>query len=350
MFGGPGGFGQGPGGGQNPLEAFQMLFGAGGAGGPGMNGIDPRVLQEILTGGGMTFPGAEAQPQQGQPGTAKGHATAAATLRSLPKIKVTAYDIEVNESTECTICLDDLVVGQPALRIPCGHLYHEECVKDWLKKSNECPVCRYELPTDDKEYEIERRKRMAGFKLRMKRGDLTRKTAQELRRLADHIGVDVRGCLEKAEFVDRIANSSKVHILPDAGEDVDNANTTSSSSARGLLIYPQSQLEAMHLDEMKAIGESMGLDFRDCDRDRQEMIRRLGNSGQMVVTDDGTSNSPQKEAPAASAPSAEPLITDGPPLASRSVKELRQLAERRGVSLDGCLEKSDMVQRIQASQ
>ncbi|OLP90009.1 E3 ubiquitin-protein ligase [Symbiodinium microadriaticum] len=56
-----------------------------------------------------------------------------------------------------------------AIRLPCGHLFYEDAVKDWLKKSNEClelglvgPVCRWELPSDDAEHEKGRSERMAG--------------------------------------------------------------------------------------------------------------------------------------------------------------------------------------------
>ncbi|CAJ1456661.1 unnamed protein product [Effrenium voratum] len=91
----------------------------------------------------------------------------ASTLRNLPRVKVTAYDIAANESPECSVCLEDLLLGAPALRIPCGHLFHEECVKEWLKKSNECcwPRRSLSFAADGKDYEISTKEEKYGFKV-----------------------------------------------------------------------------------------------------------------------------------------------------------------------------------------
>jgi hypothetical protein len=45
--------------------------------------------------------------------------------------------------------------------MPCGHIFHESCIFQWLKENNTCPVCRYELETDDEEYNEGVHKRMA---------------------------------------------------------------------------------------------------------------------------------------------------------------------------------------------
>ncbi|GFY94318.1 hypothetical protein Acr_09g0007640 [Actinidia rufa] len=48
----------------------------------------------------------------------------------------------------CSICLDELVIGSLVTHLPCSHTYRGECVSEWLKKSNECPLCRYVLRPD----------------------------------------------------------------------------------------------------------------------------------------------------------------------------------------------------------
>jgi hypothetical protein len=63
------------------------------------------------------------------------------------------------EYPACSICLTEIEEGAETVLMPCGHLYHDPCVVKWLKMHNTCPVCRYELPTDDLEYESEGRQR-----------------------------------------------------------------------------------------------------------------------------------------------------------------------------------------------
>lgn len=41
----------------------------------------------------------------------------------------------------CTICLEE-VTNKP---YECGHVYHDKCIKKWLKEHNTCPNCRVNI-------------------------------------------------------------------------------------------------------------------------------------------------------------------------------------------------------------
>jgi hypothetical protein len=62
-------------------------------------------------------------------------------------------------SKDCVVCCETFGVSQTVLQLPaCGHVFHETCALAWLTKQNTCPYCRRELPTDDQDYENERRR------------------------------------------------------------------------------------------------------------------------------------------------------------------------------------------------
>ncbi|KAJ3070446.1 hypothetical protein HDU98_006551 [Podochytrium sp. JEL0797] len=74
------------------------------------------------------------------------------------------------QDEKCLVCQDEFFREEPAvegeeegsvLRMPCWHLFHEVCLKPWLKTSNTCPTCRYEIMTDNAEYNVGVAERMA---------------------------------------------------------------------------------------------------------------------------------------------------------------------------------------------
>ena len=75
----------------------------------------------------------------------------------LPEIDISDKDCKctegssVKEYPRCSICCEDLM--EKACRLPCGHLFNKDCISEWLRQHNQCPVCRFELSTDDTDYE-----------------------------------------------------------------------------------------------------------------------------------------------------------------------------------------------------
>lgn len=48
-------------------------------------------------------------------------------------------DEEVKNFGECCVCLEPLQKNLYAM--PCAHLFHENCIREWLKKHTKCPIC-----------------------------------------------------------------------------------------------------------------------------------------------------------------------------------------------------------------
>lgn len=55
--------------------------------------------------------------------------------------------------------MNDWKLEENVVILPCQHLYHFECITQWFKTSNICPLCRQEFPTDDPEYEARRKEK-----------------------------------------------------------------------------------------------------------------------------------------------------------------------------------------------
>ncbi|XP_060643154.1 E3 ubiquitin-protein ligase RNF181 [Anolis sagrei] len=69
----------------------------------------------------------------------------------LPTVRITP--IQADKGLKCPVCLLEFEESEMARRMPCQHLFHSGCLLPWLGKTNSCPLCRHELPTDDQEYE-----------------------------------------------------------------------------------------------------------------------------------------------------------------------------------------------------
>lgn len=76
-------------------------------------------------------------------------------VEGLPIIKI-SEELLASDSSQCAVCKDIFELDEEAKQMPCKHIYHKDCILPWLEMHNSCPVCRFELPTDDADYENRR--------------------------------------------------------------------------------------------------------------------------------------------------------------------------------------------------
>ncbi|XP_042420819.1 E3 ubiquitin-protein ligase RING1-like [Zingiber officinale] len=76
-------------------------------------------------------------------------------VANLPDIKI-SRELLASDEAKCSVCMDTFEMGIEAKKMPCKHIFHKDCILPWLELHNSCPVCRYELPTDDLDYEQRR--------------------------------------------------------------------------------------------------------------------------------------------------------------------------------------------------
>eukprot|EP00529_Nitzschia_sp_RCC80_P021893 CAMPEP_0113462110 /NCGR_PEP_ID=MMETSP0014_2-20120614/11907_1 /TAXON_ID=2857 /ORGANISM="Nitzschia sp." /LENGTH=390 /DNA_ID=CAMNT_0000353931 /DNA_START=393 /DNA_END=1566 /DNA_ORIENTATION=- /assembly_acc=CAM_ASM_000159 len=84
---------------------------------------------------------------------------------------------------ECSICAQPYHEKDVVCMLPCvggnrcssgggsggGHMYHSDCIMDWLERKCTCPTCRCEFPTDDPVFELQRRLRQQQEQQKIKR-------------------------------------------------------------------------------------------------------------------------------------------------------------------------------------
>ncbi len=48
----------------------------------------------------------------------------------------------------CVICYNDIDIGDRMeyMLAPCNHIFHRQCLTQWMDVKMECPVCRTNLP------------------------------------------------------------------------------------------------------------------------------------------------------------------------------------------------------------
>lgn len=79
----------------------------------------------------------EQHPTSNAPGPASPDAIAA-----LPKKKLDEKLLGPEGKGECSVCMDDVHIGDEVVLLPCNHWFHETCAGAWLSEHNTCPICR----------------------------------------------------------------------------------------------------------------------------------------------------------------------------------------------------------------
>ncbi|KDO30502.1 hypothetical protein SPRG_04404 [Saprolegnia parasitica CBS 223.65] len=69
------------------------------------------------------------------------HSTPAKKAMRLEQIAPLATD------GDCTVCMQSLEDGV-AVRVACGHIFHEACLAPWLELRSTCPTCRHQFPKE----------------------------------------------------------------------------------------------------------------------------------------------------------------------------------------------------------
>ncbi|PON93655.1 43kDa postsynaptic protein [Trema orientale] len=71
----------------------------------------------------------------------------AASRESVEGLEKVRIDDDRAVQVSCAVCLEGVLVGSEATKLPCSHLFHGDCIVRWLQNSKFCPLCRFEMPS-----------------------------------------------------------------------------------------------------------------------------------------------------------------------------------------------------------
>ena len=64
-------------------------------------------------------------------------------IDNLPNIK---YHQKISKDIDkCIICMEEFKRREKVKALPCGHIFHHNCIKEWLLKEKTCPFCKSEI-------------------------------------------------------------------------------------------------------------------------------------------------------------------------------------------------------------
>eukprot|EP00802_Teleaulax_amphioxeia_P019278 Tamp_19505.p1 GENE.Tamp_19505~~Tamp_19505.p1 ORF type:complete len:187 (+),score=40.15 Tamp_19505:65-562(+) len=46
---------------------------------------------------------------------------------------------------KCDVCQFEYAASDRVIHLPCKHMFHSGCIKEWFKEQRTCPVCRFEV-------------------------------------------------------------------------------------------------------------------------------------------------------------------------------------------------------------
>ncbi|OMP09512.1 Zinc finger, RING-type [Corchorus olitorius] len=65
-------------------------------------------------------------------------------LDSFQQFEYSVAAADPDEPTSCAICLEAFP-GNSGFKLPCSHVFHGDCVAQWLWRKRSCPLCRFQL-------------------------------------------------------------------------------------------------------------------------------------------------------------------------------------------------------------
>lgn len=84
---------------------------------------------------------------QASPSTPKVEAAPQEVIDSITETSMDSTTmLQMKQAPQCVICCSDFEIGETLSQLPgCSHLFHDGCIRNWLQRAANCPICRCNL-------------------------------------------------------------------------------------------------------------------------------------------------------------------------------------------------------------
>lgn len=72
--------------------------------------------------------------------------------KQIPRETMSFQKNNSSSSSTCVICWENLDLNAGEFvnnKLPCNHVFHENCIYPWLCRNDTCPLCRYKFPNEE---------------------------------------------------------------------------------------------------------------------------------------------------------------------------------------------------------
>ena len=70
-------------------------------------------------------------------------------LNNLPSSKLKDISKLEDDKKNCIICMEDFKVNDEVIFLPCLHIFHKDCILEWLGRHDDCPICKNKINFDN---------------------------------------------------------------------------------------------------------------------------------------------------------------------------------------------------------
>jgi hypothetical protein len=106
-----------------------------------INAVDQQIIDELYPN-----PDSMSYEQLLQLEDNMGNVNKGLSKKQYDKLPFVKYDKDkYSENYQCIICMEEFEKNENVKLLPCGHIFHDNCIKEWLLKQKSCPFCKSEI-------------------------------------------------------------------------------------------------------------------------------------------------------------------------------------------------------------